>query len=571
MLEMYFETRSIEHDLEFNPMTRPKANGEILVGEDQKTESELHAAYNPTDKNNIIVGVMDLDITSSEFLDFSIYMTKDFGDTWTKSDFTAITPGRSSLGGGDPVIVFDPEGNAYFTWLFIEADASGESDISWGIYAAKSEDGGLTWSDLDEPIAIDTASSFFQLERLTDKQWLVSDLNESSPYYGNIYCTYATITPNLLGADYEIIATKKERGQVNFDTLSQVVSAEHGFCQFTSIDADNNGHVYISYTAGNLTNPQELELYIIKSTDGGASYSTPQLVTNFYFPDENEDQFIVEGLDATRLYPCPHLAIDKSDTSTEGNIYISYTASGVDSSSTLGLDIYMVKSDDGGTSWSSPQVINNNDNPDLHQYYSAIEVDDFGDLFIAWYDRSDDINNQLTHYFIAESNDGGETFVKGPVTSEATDFRFAGQANGNFSIGEYNSLITIDDYVIPFWSDGRTGDGSLSVYAHFLRKGDLISSTAHEVSLINEKISLSGPFPNPVQDRAEFTLDLEKGLTTEVQVVNVAGQVIYSSPKQQLNSGRTPISFSVEGWNTGIYFFNLKTQIGNITRKFTVK
>jgi hypothetical protein len=69
------------------PNTGADRSEEVLVHDDEKAESELHAAMNPTDTNNIIVSPIIQD--PSNFLspiDVPIYYTLDFGQTWNTSN-----------------------------------------------------------------------------------------------------------------------------------------------------------------------------------------------------------------------------------------------------------------------------------------------------------------------------------------------------------------------------------------------------------------------------------------------------------------------------------------------------
>jgi Neuraminidase (sialidase) len=62
----------------------------------------------------------------------------------------------------------------------------------------------------------------------------------------------------------------------------------------------------------------------------------------------------VNGIDNDRLYPSPYTVIDKSNTSNKGNIYVSFTASGIETTSGNANDVYLARSTDNGYNWSKP-------------------------------------------------------------------------------------------------------------------------------------------------------------------------------------------------------------------------
>ncbi len=57
---------------------------ENIVNDDANPQSELHAAINPADTGNIVVSAIQ---QGAGTLNYPIYYTQDFGNTWRKSSF----------------------------------------------------------------------------------------------------------------------------------------------------------------------------------------------------------------------------------------------------------------------------------------------------------------------------------------------------------------------------------------------------------------------------------------------------------------------------------------------------
>ncbi len=99
---------------------------DIQVADDEEgSEAEIFAAINPKDSNNIVVSAINFRGGFVKPMSISTYYTYDFGTTWQKSEFDGLpTPTTSMFGGGDPVLVYDKEGNLHLTYITLELNAS---------------------------------------------------------------------------------------------------------------------------------------------------------------------------------------------------------------------------------------------------------------------------------------------------------------------------------------------------------------------------------------------------------------------------------------------------------------
>ncbi len=122
------------------------------------------------------------------------------------------------------------------------------------------------------------------------------------------------------------------------------------------------------------------------------------------------------------------------DSPFEGRLYAAFvgyeniTTDGV-KNPTYHTDIYLTYSDDGGRTWSPPEIVdedsadingssggnNSFNNPDVYtgrtHFQPAIAVDPVtGTLVVSWRDASSDPNNTLVFTYMASSIDGGASF-----------------------------------------------------------------------------------------------------------------------------------------------------------------
>lgn len=535
-------------------------------------ESEVHAAINPRDTNNIIVAAMQLDagqVLSS--LSFPIYYTKDFGHTWQTSGFDGVSdlpPFTLVIGGGDPVLAFDSDGTAYLSWLTFTINLNFTIGIQ--LQWATSTDGGATWqrqaSTIDEGTVVDLEAPD---SRFVDKQWMATDLSDS-PYRDNLYAAYVEI--NLADTAYNILVKTKVAGADSFGAAVDVTPPEIVFSQFASIDVDRQGKAHVLF-AGAEAQDQVLSLYHCYSTDGGQSFSEPVKISPLHlpcFPPGAGGPCDLVGVDSARVYPCPHLRVDRSGGDFDGNLYAVWTADGFQNELTTGVDVYFSRSENGGQNWSAPFVLNNDGIPASEQFFPSLAVNDKGLLAISWYDRREDPNNLMTKYYMTYSTDGGASFEQDfPVSSEGADFSSIGAANGNFGVGEYTQIVTTQGYAIPVWADGRSNDGNIEIFAAFLPLGGEVTGLP-EISSITDKFAVGLPSPNPGKGVSQITIELKEATAVVLQLFGSQGRLLQQQAFGELPVGNHQLDINLEGMSQGAYLLRVQTALGIQSRRLVV-
>ena len=158
---------------------------------------------------------------------FSIYYTLDFGTTWLKSPFDGTIPDESVIGGGDPMIAFNENGDVYFTWILLTINNIDQKG-RWGMYLAKSLNKGSNWEISETPIEIDTFTNFINLgdlDHAVDKQWMVSDHSQTSDFLGNMYLAYVDI--ETMTGTYNMKVKRRLPGNDFFENESVIISTQN--------------------------------------------------------------------------------------------------------------------------------------------------------------------------------------------------------------------------------------------------------------------------------------------------------------------------------------------------------
>ncbi len=411
--------------------------------ESQFTNVRISYATNTSRPNEVTIDIdpnNPLNLVAGANIDYYFY-SDDGGNTWNEGHLSS-TYGVH----GDPVITFDNYSNIYYGHLSRPAGGS----LADRIVIQKSTDGGKSWNN-GAGIGLTMDS-----EKLQDKEWIGIDFTDS-PYKDNIYVSWTEF-------DRYASANPEDKSRIRFsrstdlgETWSEpiVISDKEGDC----LDDDNtmegavpaigpNGEIFIAWAGPD-------GLYFDKSTDGGKTFGADQILTDV----PGGWGFNVQG-----IYRCnglPFTVCDISNTATNGNIYVLWADQ---RNGTNNTDIFLMKSTNGGSSWSEIKQVND-DNTSKHQFFPNITIDPItGYIYIVFYDRRNTVG-YLTDVYIARSTDGGETFENQKVS--ASSFT---PDQGVF-FGDYIDIAAYDGMIYPCWM--RMDGFSMSVWTAIVDDSEL--------------------------------------------------------------------------------------------------
>ncbi len=120
-----------------------------------------------------------------------------------------------------------------------------------------------------------------------------------------------------------------------------------------------------------------------------------------------------------RQNPYPVLGIRTNSFPTmgvdlqNGIIYIAWVNIGVPGTNVGDPDVYLIRSTNGGTNWSTPVRVNNDATGNgALQFHCWLSTDPLAaeHVYIAFYDNRDNIGTNLCKFYVAFSADSGKTF-----------------------------------------------------------------------------------------------------------------------------------------------------------------
>jgi hypothetical protein len=269
------------------------------------------------------------------------YFSNDGGHTWccTSSDpahLGTLIPGVERLtggpydAGGDPALAFDSRGNVYYAGLgFNRTSAPNTVTVSRGTFGSG---GSLSWS---APTFINPTTS---PATLNDKEWIAVDSNSASRFRDRIYVTWTRFLFNASNGSYvqsPIAFVSSSDGGRTFST-PKLISGNVLYSQGSRPVVGPDGALYVFWDGATRLASTD-STWMVKSTDGGATWSTPKAVAPLADIEELEDTvFRVNSYPAAAAAP-------------NGDLYVTWTTD----TSNGSVAVYS-KSTNGGTTWTAP-------------------------------------------------------------------------------------------------------------------------------------------------------------------------------------------------------------------------
>lgn len=321
--------------------------------------------------------------------DSDIYFagSTDRGASWTDPN-VRINTGGFGTAQDDPAIVAT-DSHIFVAW------ADQRSGTDHDIYFANSTDGGATWSDPNVKINTDVGIT------TQNSPALAVDSN------GVIYMVWQD---NRDSNHYDIYFAKSSDGGATWTDPNIRVNSDATTTnqRDPTIAVDSQGDIYVAWEdqiTGNY------DINFSKSVNGGDTWSDPSTRINSDVTAEDQRN--------------PYMAVDAQD-----KIYITW-----EDERNGDWDIYFAISVDGGNTWTNPNKRVDSDDTFASQNNPTIAVGLNNIIYVAWHDNRN-LDNDI---YYAESNDGGNSWTH-PNMRVNDDI--AGNNQLNPSIG-VDSTVTV--------------------------------------------------------------------------------------------------------------------------------
>lgn len=492
-----------------------------------QAENETAIAQNPANSGSLVAGYNDYRRGDGTC---GVSYSSNGGQSWSDATLPNGFVGGNAFGGvarqyfeasGDPSVAWDTKGNAYYSCMMFDRGQPTTSNLdqSSGVYVFRSTgNGGASWNFPGRPVVQQASSTVVPL---LDKPYMTVDNHIGSPFQDRVYVTWTLFAAD--GTAYLYEAHSSDYGETfsspvlvstSSSTLCSVtygLPTPNGDCnenQFSDPFTGPDGALYVAFD--NYNNPlssasdNHNQILLVKSTDGGASFSAPVKVADFYdLPDcatyqGGADPFracIPEKGSAKnsifRATNYPSGSVNPTDASQVAVTFGSYinphsnesngcTPDGLNATTGLNLytgvktagacnnDILLSVSNDGGATFtgsstdprSLTSVTQTSGQATTDQWWQWSAFTSSGTLAVSYYDRqygSDETTGSMDISLASSRN--LSSFTSQRVTSSSmplpTEFP---DANGNSTFfGDYSGLA-VGQTANPIWMDTRDLD-----------------------------------------------------------------------------------------------------------------
>jgi len=398
--------------------------------------NEPNIVADPVDPNHMVASSNDYQSCCDEF-----YTTFDGGNTWRTGNMSVEAPGKKHRTGSDPVTSFDRKHG-----IVIHSSLNFQNDGCDGdVVVSISSDGGLHWNTVVEVADGGGPTNCSDNGLFNDKEWITTDNNPGSPFYGRSYVTWSAFTTVAqVTTESPIWEAHSDDGGLSWTSPHEISGSSATLCTFQAdgpagvCDEDQfsvptvarDGSVYVSFIndqnralweSGEVFDDQYL---VVKSTNGGVTWSAPTMIASL--EDGSRDfPLNVDGRQTLTNYQlrAPITGNLVADPTRNGRLYFAFidNRNGVHDvdNPVTNTDVFLASSIDGGATWSPPARVNAADSgAGNDQWFPWVDVDPTnGTVGVAYNDRSYDASHDTYGATLSESPAGGGSFTSQQVTT----------------------------------------------------------------------------------------------------------------------------------------------------------
>jgi hypothetical protein len=340
-------------------------------------------------------------------------------------DLALLNPGGNTANflEGDPVVTCSSSSQFYYTSLLLTVINSQGSPLAVSaVSISSSSTGGISWGAPVVAVAKDAGTHFL------DKPWSAVDPTDSQ----RIYVTYTDFdfsgtSPacvNNFRIAIELVSSADGGNTWSAPAvIDEECSASLNSVQGSNVVVSPTGAVYVAYeffppTANN-------EIHFTRSLDNGKTFGSIVKINTEVVP--NGAGGILQG--AFRNNEFPQLAVDRSNTASQGNLYVAWSDGRNNVVADLGSptgtyaypDVLVARSTDLGRTFSSPQTVSATPadftGTGRDQFFPGIAVDKAGRVGVCYYDRRNDPANTVIDRYCSVSNNHGTSWVERRMSS----------------------------------------------------------------------------------------------------------------------------------------------------------
>jgi hypothetical protein len=484
-----------------------------------------------------------------------VYFSSDSGQTWTQPTYQGWTardclgppacvahagkigtlPGyfeKGLVSDGDPALAFGPKPDSHgnFSWAngsrlyyanLTSNFAAIRKDQSFkgfeAIYVSRTDNVAAaaagTATAWASPVQVSKQSS----TTFTDKEQVWADNAQSSPFFGNVYVCWADFRSNSHGQALPtplMVAASTDGGsswtvrQVSRATNNGVLPSFDG----CTIRTDSHGNVYAFAVGADPATKQHFE-YMLKSSDGGATFTPPQAVAGPVTHPGIFDPVIgrtsQDGLAGARNDLTWAPSVDIANGAPAGSDATNRIVMTYVTGTTANPHVQFTESTDQGATFAAPRNI---ETPGDLGYYSAAAISPNGtDAYVVYnafttpYQATTATTRGLVGVVLHADVTSGSTGAFSEIHRGVTGDPRGSSQNGLTAefLGDYVYAAATRTYGAAVWNDARNAADcqAIDTYRQLLRTNPAAAAAPNVQNVCPAAFGntdiYGGSFPDP--------------------------------------------------------------------------
>jgi hypothetical protein len=441
----------------------------------RRPQNEPTVAADPHNTQVVVAGANDYcaQIVNGEVW-AGYYRSADGGSSWQDSLVPGY-PADSSAGGvaspvhgtcgaaGDPSQAFDRGGSLFYAFICFNRS----KPINGGVFVARYTNDGAAY-DRTALVKRGTPSGQFLTGLFQDKINLTVD-QTTGPSSGNVYVAWSQYD-GFAPANAVLFSRSTDHG-LTFSRPIRVTPVALGTASFADLAVGPDGTVYLAFvTYPSSSNPSS-DVWLSKSTDGGASFGPPSHVAKIMLFDSTQFSgngatdcgdgpfACPSGFTFSRFTTAPAVAADANGVHVVWNAELASGQSKV-----------FVRNSPDGTIWPTPATtvdtvsVGHQWTPDIASANGVINVVFYDSRSDPSYspslppgDTANGANSgDVVNTMLAKSADGGSSWNETQISTQGSNFNWETHGSRRDPFwGDYIYVSAIGSKVMAAWTDSR--------------------------------------------------------------------------------------------------------------------
>jgi hypothetical protein len=441
----------------------------------RRSQNEPTVAVDPHNTRIVVAGANDYcaAIVNGDVW-AGYYRSTDGGSSWQDSlvpgypdDSSAAgvaSPAHGTCGAaGDPSQTFDRDGRLFYAFICFNR----AQPVNGGVFVARyTNDGGIY--DRTVLIKRGTPSGLFLTGLFQDKINLTVD-QTAGAFSGNVYVAWSQYN-GFAPTNSVLFARSTDRG-LTFSRPIRVTPVSLGTASFVDVAVGPDGAVYLAFlTYPSASNPGT-DVWVSRSTDGGASFGAPAHVASISLFDSSQFSgngssdcgdgpfACPTGLTFSRFTTAPAVAADATGVHVVWNAKLASGQSKV-----------FVRNSPDGTTW--PTAATTLDTVPLGHQWTPDISSAGGVINVVFYDSRNDPayspslppgdtasgqnSGDVVNTLLAKSSDGGTSWSESQISSAGSNFNWETHGSRRDPFwGDYIYVSAVGGTVFAAWTDSR--------------------------------------------------------------------------------------------------------------------